>query len=400
MARFAPIAFVVMLVLAVGTVVAWQLRRRKILDADSSLTLIKLSVTLVGALGMFGLLAGSPSFGGAFIVPFSAVAFGVLFSILWTPAIARALISPLTNMIDGGNRAPDPEPFYSIAIAKRKKGQYREAVSDIQRQLEQFPHDVFGQMLLAEIQVEHLNDLAGAELTVRRLVAQPGHAPKNIAYALGTLADWHLKQGLDVEAARADLQQVIDRLPGTEEAALAAHRIGHLGTQEQLIAAREHAPVQLKEGVQNVGLLKDSSTLRRPQADPAELATQYVQHLAAHPFDSETRERLALIYAEHYQRLDLAVSELEQLVQQPNQPAKLVVHYLNTLADLHIQHGNDLVSATTMLERVIALNPSAAAANLAQSRIDHLKLELRKNEKSQVVKLGSYEQNIGLKKKT
>ena len=39
-----------------------------------------------------------------------------------------------------------------------------------------------------------------------------------------------------------------------------------------------------------------------------------------------------------------------------------------------------------------------AAAELARTRIDRLKLEFKANEKNQAVKLGSYEQNIGLKR--
>jgi hypothetical protein len=36
-------------------------------------------------------------------------------------------------------------------------------------------------------------------------------------------------------------------------------------------------------------------------------------------------------------------------------------------------------------------------ADVAASRITHLKLELKAKEKSKAVKLGSYEQDIGLK---
>ena len=155
----------------------------------------------------------------------------------------------------------------------------------------------------------------------------------------------------------------------------------------------------MRTGVQNVGLLRDTSALSRPEADPAEQAAEHVKHLEQHPFDSEVREKLALLYAGHYQRLDLAIGELEQLIQQPNQPAKQVVHWLNLLADLQIKHLGDFESARQTLQRIIDLDPEVAAARIAQQRIEHLKLELRKNEPRQALKLGSYEQNIGLKKR-
>ena len=55
----------------------------------------------------------------------------------------------------------------------------------------------------------------------------------------------------------------------------------------------------------------------------------------------------------------------------------------------------DTIHAT--LQRVIDRFPELAAAQMAQQRIDLLRLELKGKEKSQVVKLGSYEKDIGLK---
>src|SRR6185295_15285044 len=103
-----------------------------------------------------------------------------------------------------------------IAEAKRKRGQYTEAIAEIRKQLVRFPTDLIGQMMIAEIQAEELNDLPGAELTIRRLCDQPGHAPRNVAHALSTLADWHLKYELNRDAARVDLQQIIERFPDSE----------------------------------------------------------------------------------------------------------------------------------------------------------------------------------------
>ena len=124
-----------------------------------------------------------------------------------------------------------------------------------------------------------------------------------------------------------------------------------------------------------------------------------MKHLAEHPQDSEAREKLALIYAHHYQRLDLAADQLEQLIQQPNQPAKQVVHWLNLLADLQLKYASDLVAARQALQRIIDQYPGLAAAENAQRRMDILKLELKGKEKGQAVALGSYEQNIGLKRR-
>jgi hypothetical protein len=89
---------------------------------------------------------------------------------------------------------------------------------------------------------------------------------------------------------------------------------------------------------------------------------------------------------------------LEQLISHPNQPTARVVHWLNLLADLQVASGADLETVRATLERIIDLYPDSAPASMAQNRLAHLKLEFRKREVSQTVKLGSYEQDIGLKK--
>ena len=328
--------------------------------------------------------------------PFFALVIGAIMAITWTKSIVNLIAKPFMDLFTGGDTPPDPQPLYSIAQAKRKKGLYHEAVFTIHEQLQKFPNDVTGLLLLAEIQAENLNDLQGAHVTIERFCGQPGHAPENIATALNSLADWDLKFGQDLDAARQDLERITTLLPGTEQAQMAAHRIAHLGTTENLLASRERRLVPVRPGVDNIGLLKDS--LQKAPEDLAAKAGEYVQHLEQHPLDSEVREKLALIYAEHYQRLDLATEQLEQLIQQPNQPAKLQAHWLNLLAGLHIKYGSDYELARGALQRIIDFHSGSALASQAEQRLAHLKLDLKGKEKGRVVQMGSYDQNIGLRK--
>ena len=124
-----------------------------------------------------------------------------------------------------------------------------------------------------------------------------------------------------------------------------------------------------------------------------------MKHLEEHPLDTEARERLALIYSDHYDRLDLASDQLEQLIGHPNQPAKRVVHWLNLLADLQVRHGTSYETARGTLQRIIDLFPNAAAAQTARNRMDLLRLELKAKQQGQIVKMGIYQQDIGLKNK-
>lgn len=362
---------------------------------------------ILSAIGLVGLVAvgiyirngieRGLDYGVAFFGVGCTGALGIYFAIIWRHEIAGLVAKPFGALYDGGNAELDPQAYYSIAQAKRKRGHYNEAMAEIRKQLEKFPTDYTGQLLMAEIQAENLNDLPGAELTIQRFCNQPGHAPRNIAFALNTLADWHLKYGLDRDAAKQDLEQIVERMPNSEFALLAQQRIGHLASREHLLASHDRQRVHLPQGIQNIGLLQSSSNITPASGDPAQQAQEYVRHLAQHPQDTEAREKLAVIYADHFQRLDLAADQLQQLIDQANQPAKQVVHWLNLLADLQIRHGAGYDAVSQTLNQIIQRYPNQAAADMARNRLDLLKLELKAKETKQPMKMGTYEQNIGLK---
>ena len=125
---------------------------------------------------------------------------------------------------------------------------------------------------------------------------------------------------------------------------------------------------------------------------------EYLEHLKHYPLDCEIREHIAVMYADLYGRFDLAVEQLQQMIELPNQPMRNVVRWLNLLADIQVRLGADLLAVQATLHRIINLDSHAAAATLARNRISRLKLEIKGKEQSQALKIGSYEQNIGLKR--
>jgi tetratricopeptide (TPR) repeat protein len=325
---------------------------------------------------------------------------GLVLAILWVPSVCDFVAGQFASLYDGGDLEVEPQPFYSIAEAKRKQGKYLDAQAEIRGQLNRFPNDFQGWMLLAEIQAEDMHDLATAQETVERILSQEDHLPMNRAFALNRLADWHLKISQDPDSARAALERILELLPNTEQAQLAHQRIAHLASGKSLVEKHHRPTIAVRHYEESIGLRTDYSDLRPPPEDLAKMAGDYVKHLEQYPQDNEAREKLALIYADHYQRLDLAAQELEQLIATPNQLAKHVVHWLNLLADLQIKLAGDAALARQTLQRIADGFPKTAAAENAIHRLAHLGLELRTKEKSQVVKLGSYEQNIGLKGKS
>jgi cbb3-type cytochrome oxidase subunit 3/tetratricopeptide (TPR) repeat protein len=373
--------------------VGWLFWRTLKRSYDPGKVLLKLAVTIPFVIFCFWIAHQLGPFG-----PFVIVFLGVVMSIMWTPHISEWLFKPLTNLIDGGDEPPEPKPYYSTAQAKRMRREFLEAVVAVREQLAHFPNDMEGVMLLATIQAEDLQDLLAAEMTLNHFCDRPDAPPRQVAAAMDQLADWHIRLAQDFDSARAAFEKIVARFPGTELSLQAAQRIAHLGgTEKRLLASLDRQPMAVPEGIKNVGLLKSSEHLRPAEMDPEQLAAVHVKHLEQHPLDAEVREKLAVIYANHYKRLDLATLELEQLIEQPNQPTKHVAHWLNLLADLQIQLGADYETVRPTLEKIAERFPGLYIAELARTRLDRLKLEMKGQKETPGVKLGVYEQNIGLK---
>jgi tetratricopeptide (TPR) repeat protein len=351
----------------------WKMVLRWVLTAGLLLLVLKVLSPMLGLIAMVGFIP------------------------IWRRAIASLIANPVASLYTGGNTEPDPHPAYSVAYARRKQGKYHEAVMELLNQLERFPNDFEGQLALAEIQAHDLKDLHAAAMTIERLCAQRGHADKNIAFALYSMADWYIQIGHDGPSARRELEKIIELFPKSEFAAGAAHRIGHLANMEILLPPEQRKKFIVTEGPKNLGLQTAQAPAAPAEASGAEKAGEYVRHLEQHPLDADVREKLAVLYADHYHRLDLAADQLEQLIEQPGQPLRQIAHWLNLLADLQIRCGASYETVRQTIQRIVDREPAAPSAQVARNRLDRLKLEFKAREQNQSVKMGSYEQNIGLK---
>jgi tetratricopeptide (TPR) repeat protein len=323
---------------------------------------------------------------------------GIAMAITWRHSLIDLIANPIGSLYDGGREEVEPKPFYSIALTKRKLNHPLEAIMEIRKQLAKFPNDFEGVMLLASIQAEDMKDLPGAEITFNHFCDRPEAPPKQVAAAWTQMADWHLKLAQDADSARAVLEKIIARFPQTQLALQAAQRIAHLGGAEKmLLAAHDRQAVFVPAGVKNIGLLDSTEFLRPAEMDPGKQAAEYVKHLEQHPLDTEVREKLAIIYARHFKRVDLAAQELAQMINEPKQPAKRVAHWLNLLADLQIHGGADYETVRETLATIVERFPGLPAADLAQARLNLLKLEIKGQKETSDKTLGVYEQNIGLK---
>ncbi len=330
--------------------------------------------------------------------PLIIVFMAIVMSYLWTPHLGELLASPLTDILDGGNEEPEKKPQYSAALARRKTNRPLEAVVAIREQLAKFPNDFEGVLLLANIQAEDMNDLAGAEITLNNFCNSPDAPDRQVAAALTQLADWHLKITADADAARAALRQLVTRFPDTVIALQAEQRLAHLGETEKILL-QHHDPqaIAVPEGVKNIGLLDSTEFLKPKEIEPGKLAAVYVKHLERHPHDAEVREKLAVIYARDFKRLDLATLELEQMINETRHSPKQIAGWLNQLANFQIELGADVATVTATLKKIAEDFPDRPDAEIAQRRLARLRQEFAGKKETPKVKIGVYEHNIGLK---
>jgi tetratricopeptide (TPR) repeat protein len=323
----------------------------------------------------------------------------VFLAFLWLPNIGRYLLKPLTDSYDGGGEEMEMKPAYSRAEAMRRKGLCQEAADAVREQLEQFPGDADGMMKLAMIQAEDLRDLPAATETIHELLQQPGLPAGKVVGALQTLADWQMNLGRDSDAARRTFERIIEMFPDSPFSLAAQQRLAHLDGVSQARDFRENAVFKVPTGERDLGLRPSARRETPPEEEAAALADEYVRQLQKYPNDTETREKLALLYGEPLGRLDLAVSQLEQLAALPHAAPRQIAQWLNLLATLHIRQGNDLLAAENALRRIMERFPKTAYSSQALARLATLQGELKAAATVTTAKaLGVYERDMGLKK--
>jgi tetratricopeptide (TPR) repeat protein len=335
-----------------------------------------------------------------------AVLIAVLLGLAWTPTIVNTLVSPLTTALSGDDTVAYEGPAYGQALAKRKRGQYEDAVEAVEAQLEQYPGDFDGLMLKASIQAENLDDLPAAVATIQETLEDPGKVRFNLPVALNKMADWQLTIAGDASAAKRTLEKIREALPGSQAAQLVSQRLASLDASEESEAAAEDFNESYRHLVEE-SAAKDDFTgpleIPRPvevdplQTDEAKLQT-CLRRVALHPDSINNREELAALYLGHMKQPALAIQQYEHLLTLPGTTIHQKTAWLNKVADIQIKSGETYESIRATLLLIVSLNPKAATAALAEQRIAYLRVEMRGvNKKSKKLQLGSYDEDVGLK---
>ncbi|MBO56736.1 MAG: hypothetical protein CMO62_03345 [Verrucomicrobiales bacterium] len=329
----------------------------------------------------------------------------VLIGLMWAPAIGNWVASPITNAMTGDSRESYNKPEYGIAIARRKRGRYVEAIEAIDVQLAKYPGNLDGLMLKATIEAENLGDLSAAAATIQETLSDQGQLNYRLPVALNKMAEWQLTIAGDSDAARRTLQQIRTAQPNSQAAQLAAQRLASLDSSEE----SESAVVDFNESYQKLveeSAQKDdfTSPLELPKA--IELNQQQAHEKAfqtclsrveTHPDSINNREELAALYLGEGKEPAMALKQYEYLLALPGTTIHQKTAWLNKIADIQLKSGESYETISSTLEQIIALDPRAAPAARAQQRISYLPIELRSaNRKTKRLKLGSYDDELGL----
>ena len=89
--------------------------------------------------------------------------------------------------------------------------------------------------------------------------------------------------------------------------------------------------------------------------------------------------------------------ELAQLINESRHSPKQIAGWLNLLANLQIELGADVTTVRETLEKIVELYPDLPLADITRRRLARINSEFKAKEETPGVKLGVYEQNIGLK---
>jgi len=393
-----------LILLGCAALFAWQYARDGSASEGSPI-FFRLGLT-AGLLGLFMYVGRSvgpnPSGASAFLLLITGMVVSVLLMILWLPSIVSGLLGPLTGSMTGGNEAVAVRPAYYRAIALKKRGEYQAAIASVRAELERFPGDAEGLMLIVDLLADDLRDPNAAMEVLRESLQTSGRSETERAQALSRMADLQLMHLDDPESARQTLEEIAREFSDSPAGHLARQRLAHLpggsgDSEGQTTPEPQRLVVPHHE--ERVGLMEDYGASRLADEDPAAAAQALADHLAGHPDDWESRERLALLYAESLGEPQQASAQLERLLSQSGLPARHLARWYLMLADLQLKAPDGVAAARVTLERMRDQFPDTIWATQAESRLRQLGLHQKGKEAPKTLKLGQYEQKIGLKQK-
>ena len=268
-----------------------------------------------------------------------------LLVMLWAGPLMDYIGAKAIAQVTGHGEEVEPQPLYSIVETQRRSGKPQKALDLLDAELEKFPADYEGLILKAMIQMEDLKNFQDAQATLLQVGSAEVHTPGQVSRAHNLLADWQIKFEQDESSARETLEMLRARFPDSGVEFAVSQRLARL----------------------------DCTFDFDDKRDAAEVVSDCLKQLEKHPLDNNTREKLAEVYFERYNKPDLAWEEMYKLFAMPYQQPADLCRWLNRMADWHLKRDHP-DGARQCLQQIISRFPDQPQCEVAQLRLTRLQL--------------------------
>lgn len=306
---------------------------------------------------------------------------GSLFAILalaplgpiWAGVISGVLGGQVAKHFDGGDQEVEKQALLASVEGFRTSGQFDRALVKAQEELDRYPDDFDGNLLVATIHAQDLRDVKLANRILKWIMKQPETTAKQVAHALSTLADWQLNIARDPDLANENLRQIMTKFPNSRAAHSAEQRMANMPSRLDLeMRDRPSEPKPMPKFERDLGLKGKLAKVEK-KVDPDAITKELVTHLDLHPNDWDTREKLAHHYIEHYQATEYAIEQLNVLIASKFSNKAEKCRWLHQIADWQCKIGGDITAARKTLDRVSEMFPGSGYAEQADRAKQYLR---------------------------
>ncbi len=291
------------------------------------------------------------------------------------PGICLALLPVVHFTMD---LAETPRTFtsYSKATAQLKRGKVQDAEWEVISQLEKRDDDFDGWMMLAELYAKEYRNIEDAARVILDIAKNPRTQPFELSIACHKLADWQLEIAENPLGARAALELLCRKLPGTHFATMADQRIRQIPrTIEEFDESKKPRRIRLPTLAENSDPVQAPPANGSSREEAAAEANRLSDKLTDDPDDIPTRERLAQVLAEKLGKIDLAIEQLTLLTGISTATEEQRAKWFAQIASWDYNSTQDKDRFMQGLRRIIAEFPQTTHAFAAQRRLYLLEMD-------------------------
>lgn len=292
--------------------------------------------------------------------------------------VCFALLPVVYFTIDLAEKPP-PRAAYGKAVGQLKRGKYEEAEWEVIHQLEKAENDFEGWMLLAELYAKQYRNLEDAARVILDICRHPGVQPFHVSVACHKLAEWQLEVGENPLGARAALEFLCRKIPGTHFARMAEQRLRQIPSSfEEYDELKQPKRIRLPSLRENASPAAATAPVSRAEA--AAEANRLSEKLTEDPDDIPAREKLALVLAEKLGKIDLAVEQLALLSNVPDAGDEQKAKWLAQIASWEFNRSRDKDQFRTALRTIVADYPQTSHAFAAQRRLYLMEMDFAEQQ--------------------